>query len=137
MFIHKTNIRVRYSETDKMGYLYYGHYPKLYEIGRVEMLRELGLPYVYMEDKMKVMLPVLSVECKYLKPAYYDEELTIKSILKEMPTKMIAVHAEIFNQAEELIHIALVKLFFVDMETGKRISAPIELTSRLEEFFAI
>ncbi len=127
--------RVRYGETDKMGYLYYGNYPQLYEIGRVEMLRELGLPYVKMEDEMKIMLPVLSVEAKYLKPAYYDEELTIKTILKEMPSKMIALHAEIFNEQEELIHKALVKLFFIDMPTGKRVSAPKELTTALEPYF--
>jgi acyl-CoA thioester hydrolase len=127
--------RVRYGETDKMGYLYYGHYPQLYEIGRVEMLRELGLPYIKLEDEMKVMLPVLSVEAKYLRPAYYDDLLTIKSILKEMPTKMISIHAEIYNEQEVLLHKALVKLFFIDMESGKRISAPVELTTKLESYF--
>ncbi len=135
MYINEFKKRVRYGETDKMGYLYYGHYPKLYEIGRVEMLRELGLPYVKIEDEMNIMLPVLSVEAKYLKPAYYDEELTIKSILKEMPSKMISIHAEILNESQEVIHRALVKLFFIDMKTGKRISAPKELTEKLVPFF--
>jgi len=128
--------RVRYGETDKMGYLYYGNYAQLYEIGRVEMLRELDLPYVRMEDEMQIMLPVVSVEAKFLKPAYYDEELTIKSILKEMPGKMIVIHAEIYNEKDDLIHKALVKLFFIDMKDGKRVSAPKELTDKLEQVFS-
>lgn len=127
--------RVRYGETDKMGYLYYGNYAQLYEIGRVEMLRELGFPYVMMEDELKVMLPVVSVEAKFLKPAYYDEELELHTSLKEMPTKMITIYSEIFNTKKELIHKATVKLFFIDMETDKRISAPAELVQKLESFF--
>ncbi len=135
MFSTEVKKRVRYGETDKMGYLYYGKYANLYEIGRVEMLRDLDLPYVKIEDEMGIMLPVLSVEAKYLKPAYYDDELTIKSILREMPSKLIAVHVEIFNGKMELIHKALVKLFFIDMKTNKRISAPSVLTDKLKPFF--
>jgi len=135
MFSTSVKKRVRYGETDKMGYLYYGKYANLYEIGRVEMLRDLKLPYVKLEDEMGIMLPVLSVESKFLKPAYYDEELTITSILKEMPSKLIAVHVEIHNDKKELIHKALVKLFFIDMKTNKRISAPEVLTEKLHSYF--
>lgn len=127
--------RVRYGETDKMGYLYYGNYAQLYEIGRVELLRELGLPYAEMEDNLGVMLPVVSVNARFLKPAYYDELLTIESSLKALPTKMISIHSEILNAKKELIHKAKVDLFFIDMKTGKRISAPDALSKRLLPYF--
>jgi len=135
MYISTTKKRVRYGETDKMGYLYYGNYAALYEIGRVEMLRKLGFPYIMMEDQLKVMLPVVSVEAKFLKPAYYDEELDIKTILKELPSKLITIHSEIYNADKKLIHKAIVKLFFIDMNTDKRISAPAKLVSKLEAYF--
>jgi len=135
MYTSITKKRVRYGETDKMGYLYYGNYAQLYEIGRVEMLRDLGFPYVMMEDQLKVMLPVVSVEAKFLKPAYYDEELEIQTSLKEIPSKMITIYSDIYNSKKELIHKATVKLFFIDMETDKRISAPAELVSKLEAYF--
>jgi len=135
MYTSSVKKRVRYGETDKMGYLYYGNYATLYEIGRVELLRELGFPYVMMEDELQIMLPVVSVEAKYLKPAYYDEELEIRSSIKEMPTKMITIYSEIYNSQNELIHKAIVKLFFIDMKTDKRISAPAELTSKLRSYF--
>ncbi len=135
MYISTTKKRVRYGETDKMGYLYYGNYAALYEIGRVEMLRELGFPYVLMEDELKVMLPVVSVEAKFLRPAYYDEELEIKTLLKELPSKMITIHSEIYNAEKILIHKAIVKLFFVDMNTDKRISAPAKLINTLAPYF--
>ncbi len=124
MITYTTTHRVRYAETDKMGYMYYGHYAKLYEIGRVEMLRDLGVPYTKFEDQENIMLPVLSVESKFLKPAYYDELLTIESTLRELPSKMITVFVRILNEIGDVLHKAVVKLFFINMKTQKRISAP-------------
>jgi acyl-CoA thioester hydrolase len=79
MFQHKTKIRVRYGETDQMGYMYYGNYAEFFEVGRVEMLRSLGLTYAGMEAS-GIMMPVLELNCKYLKPARYDEEITIVNV---------------------------------------------------------
>ncbi len=124
MITYTTTHRVRYAETDKMGYMYYGHYAKLYEIGRVEMLRDLGVPYTRFEDQEGIMLPVLSVESKFLRPAYYDELLLIESTLKELPSKMITVFVRILNEQGDVLHKAVVKLFFIDMKTQKRVSAP-------------
>ena len=67
--------RVRYAETDKMGYLYYGHYAKLYEIGRSEMIRDLGITYKHLEDELNIMMPVLQLSCRYRLPAKYDDQL--------------------------------------------------------------
>lgn len=119
-FIH----RVRYSETDKMGYLYYGHYAKLYEIGRVEWLRSQGISYKDLEDKQGIMLPVVAMECRYKQPAYYDDELSIVTTLDKEPGKMIVFHHEIRNSESVLLNVGVVKLFFVDMESNKRISIP-------------
>ncbi len=127
--------RVRYAETDKMGYLYYGHYAKYYEIGRVEAIRSLGTSYASMEDDMGIMLPVLSLESRYIKPAFYDEEIEIQSILNEMPDKMITFHHKLLNSNQEIINKATVKLFFVDMQSGKRVSAPNILTDQLKKYF--
>lgn len=137
MYEHSHHKRVRYAETDKMGYLYYGHYAKYYEIGRVEMLRHLGLSYKSMEDDLGIMLPVVSLECRYLRPAYYDENIEIKTILKEMPHKMIKFNHVLLNENGEILNKAEIKLFFVDMKTGKRVSCPQTLSEKLVPYFKL
>jgi len=127
--------RVRYAETDKMGYLYYGNYPKYFEIGRVETIRSLGVNYKDFEDIHKIMLPVLHLETKYLAPAYYDDHLTIRSYIKELPTKMITFHHEIIKPDGSLINKATVKLFFIDMIKNKRVSAPQFIIEKLKPYF--
>jgi acyl-CoA thioester hydrolase len=135
MFRHIFQKRIRYGETDKMGYLYYGHYPLMYEIGRVEAIRDLGLTYRHMEDELRIMMPVIHVESRYLKPAYYDELIFIHTILNEIPGKLCQFEHEIYNEGEELIHKATVKLFFIDMDTQKRVSAPDYFTDALKTYF--
>ena len=135
MYSHSHFKRVRYAETDKMGYLYYGHYAKYYEIGRVETLRNLGLSYKEMEDKYKVMLPVVSLSSRYLSPAYYDDNIEIKTIIKDLPSKMITFDHELINPEGKIINKAEVKLFFVNMETNVRTSCPVLLTQKLSPFF--
>jgi len=135
MYVFKTKKRVRYAETDKMGYLYYGHYAKYYEIGRVEALRDLSLSYQKMEDDYGIMLPVLSLESRFKMPAYYDEELEIVTQLKELPSKMITFHHQIVNPKGVVINTAIVKLFFVDMKTNKRVETPVHLAEKLHPYF--
>ena len=135
MYKHSYKKRVRYNETDKMGYLYYGNYANLYEIGRVELIRSLGLSYQKMEDELGIMLPVVSLETRFLHPAYYDEELEIFTFLDEMPSKIIKFRHEIFNDQKQLINRATVKLFFTDMKENKWISAPPIIKAALKEFF--
>ncbi len=135
MYRFSVQKRIRYSETDKMGYLYYGNYPALYEIGRVEMLRSLGLSYQQFEDKHGIILPVIDLHIRYLKPAYYDEEIKIDTILESMPGKMISFKHELFNEHNELINKAEVKLFFVDQKSNQRISVPPSLKEALKPYF--
>lgn len=118
-----------------MGYLYYGHYPLLYEIGRTESIRVLGISYKVLEEEYKIMMPVISLESRYIMPIKYDELICITTIIEEMPGKLAHFKHEIYNEANELCHRGEVKLFFVDMQTNKRVSTPDYLTSKLEPYF--
>lgn len=135
MFIHKTTNRVTYSETDKMGYLYYGHYPKYYEIGRTEAMRHIGLRYRDLEDVHGIMMPVMTLNMRYVRPAYYDDLLTIQTTVRHMPTKNINFYMEIFNEQNKLVNGGMVKLCFVDMKTNKTIGVPDLLLDKLAPFF--
>jgi acyl-CoA thioester hydrolase len=107
-----------------MGYLYHGRFADLYEIGRVEMLRSLGMSYRDMEQQQKVMLPVAAMQMRFIRPATYDEMLTIRTTLRSLPDKYMNLHAEIFNEAGKIVNDGVVKLVFVDMNTRKTIYAP-------------
>jgi len=135
MFVHEHKKRVRYGETDQMGYLYYGNYALLFEIGRVEAMRSLGVSYKELEEKFRVMMPVMYLESKYALPVKYDEFITIRTTLKEMPTKMIVFHHEIINEDGQIAHRGIVKLFFVNMDANKRVSTPAYLADKLLDYF--
>ena len=76
MYEFNTQVRVRYAEADPMNVVYYGNYAQYFEVGRVESLRNLGISYKGIED-MGIMLPVVELNIKYLRPAKYDDLLTI------------------------------------------------------------
>ena len=135
MYTFKFKHRIRYADTDQMSYAYYGNYPKYYEIGRVELIRSLGFSYKSFETELNVMLPVLNLEARYIKPAFYDDEITIETQIREMPSKMITFHHKIYNEKQELINRGAVKLFFIDMKTDKRVSAPKILIENLKSYF--
>jgi acyl-CoA thioester hydrolase len=82
-FSKETQIRVRYGETDQMGYCYYGNYAQYFEVGRVEALRTVGLSYKELEEQ-GIMLPVSEFNVKYLSPAFYDDLLTIKTTITKI-----------------------------------------------------
>lgn len=134
MFEHTTKLRVRYGETDQMGYMYYGNYAEFYEVGRVEMLRSLGMTYRSMEES-GIMMPVLEMKCKYLKPARYDEEIRIRVIMDKMPGVKIHFRYELYNEHDELIHTGETLLVFVNMLTNRPCMAPSDFMERLKAFF--
>jgi len=134
MFSHSTKIRVRYGETDQMGYMYYGNYAQYYEVGRVEMLRSLGMSYSSMEAA-GIMMPVLELKCKYIKPALYDQEITVKTIIKTLPGVRIFFEYELYNEKEELINIGSTTLVFVDMKKNKPTNPPENFMEKLSAFF--
>ena len=134
MFEHSTKIRVRYGETDQMGYMYYGNYAEFYEVGRVEMLRSLGLTYSGMEQS-GIKMPVLELNCKYLKPALYDEEITVKVVMDKMPGIRIHFRYELYNEKQELINKGETLLVFVNMQYNRPCLPPQDFLDRLKPFF--
>jgi acyl-CoA thioester hydrolase len=134
MFQNATKLRVRYGETDQMGYMYYGNYAEFFEVGRVEMLRSLGLTYSGMEAS-GIMMPVLELKCKYLKPARYDEEITINVIMDKMPGVKIHFRYELFNEKQELIHIGETLLAFINMKSNRPCLPPADFIEKLKPFF--
>jgi len=134
MIFHESKIRVRYSETDRMGYVYYGNYAAFFEVARVEMLRWLGVNYKELEDN-GIALPVSEYTVKFLRPAFYDQLLTIKTCIREQPTKKIVFIYETFNENNDLINKASTTLVFVGFETGKPCDLPENLSRLFSEKF--
>ena len=134
MYTHEVQIRVRYGETDKMGYLYYGNYAQYYEVGRVEAIRSLGFSYKEMEDE-GTMLPVLELQSTFIKPARYDELLTVKTTITEMPSVRIHFTYEIYNEEGELINIGKTTLVFFDSNKRRPIMAPKPILEKLAQYF--
>lgn len=126
MIEKEIKIRVRYGETDKMGYVYYGNYATYFEVARVETLRSLGISYKKIEDD-GVMLPVLEFKIKYFKPAFYDDELTIKTRITSLPGVRIHFEYETYNGDKVLLNKAETTLVFVDIKTGKPCNIPEDL----------
>lgn len=135
MYTHSTKLRVRYSETDQMGYVYYGNYAQFFEIGRVEMLRSLGISYRQMEEQ-GIMLPVVNFEVKYIRPAYYDDLITIKTSITKIPTAKIVFDYELYNENNQLLTKANTVLVFVNKSTMKPTTAPQHLVNKLSELLA-
>ena len=135
MYEFNTQVRVRYAEADPMNVVYYGNYAQYFEVGRVESLRNLGISYKGIED-MGIMLPVVELNIKYLRPAKYDDLLTIKSQIKELPTEhKIIFDQEIYNEEGKLLTIGKVKLYFMDSKLGKRESMPAVMLEKLSTYF--
>ncbi|MBI4931897.1 MAG: acyl-CoA thioesterase [Bacteroidetes bacterium] len=134
MFTSEVKLRVRYGETDRMGYAYYGNYAEYFEVARVETLRELGMNYKDMEDN-GIMLPVYTFSVKYFKPAFYDDLLTIKCSIKEMPKARITFFYETFNEKNELLNTGEVTLVFIDREKNKPMGAPAEFIEKIKKYF--
>ena len=131
MYTHKTKLRVRYGETDQMKYVYYGIYAQYFEVGRVELLRSLGLSYKKLEE-MGYQLPVVNFNIDYKKPAYYDDELTIETTVVKIHKVKIVFRYKTYNISNELLNTAETTLVFVDLKTGKPCVVPKLLTDKFK-----
>ena len=130
MLSHTSSFRIRYGETDQMGVVYHGNYAQYFEIGRTEWLRSLNVTYKDME-KSGVMLPVISLSSTFKKSAFYDEVLTIKTILKKRPSVKIEFDFEITNEQNELVTLGNAVLAFINMETKKPMRCPDYILEKL------
>lgn len=130
-----TKVRVRYGETDQMGYIYYGNYPSYFEVGRVELFRYIGLSYKDIEDS-GVMLPVADLSVKYIKPGRYDDELSVTTYINKLPDGVrIFFEYEIRNQDEIVLTTGSTTLYFMDKKTGKILRCPELIKSIMKPFF--
>lgn len=134
MFCQEIQLRVRYADTDQMGYAYYGNYAMYYEVARTEVFRSLGLPYKETEA-MGFLMPVLENHSYYHAPAYYDDLLTIKVMIKEVPMVKIRFHYEFYNPAKELIHTGDTLLVFLRSDTRKPCRIPPAFLEKIKPYF--
>ena len=110
MFTTETQIRIHYALTDQMGVVYHGHYAQFYEIARTEAIRQIGYTYKDIEA-MGIIMPVIDIHSRFLRPAKYDDLITVKTILKELPLHhKIVFHHEIYNETDELLNTGDVTL---------------------------
>jgi acyl-CoA thioester hydrolase len=134
MFCFESHIRVRYGETDRMGYLYYGHYPEYFEVSRTDMIRSFGLSYKEIEE-MGIIMPVRSLRVDYRIPAQYDELLKVRSCLKVLPEIKLDIDYEIFNEQDKLICTGNTILAFVDVRTRRPRRAPEFFLEKVRQYF--
>lgn len=136
MITHEIQLRVRYAETDQMGYVYYGNYATYFEVARVETFRHIGFSYKEMED-VGIMMPVLEYKTKYIKPARYDDLLTIKIMIRDKPGIRIRFEYEVYNEAKVLLNVSETTLVFVNKETGKPSMPDGHFKQLMHQFFEV
>lgn len=135
MFNSSTQIRVRYSETDQMNVVYHGNYAQYFEVARAEAIREMGITYKEMEE-MGIVMPIVELHTKFLRPAVYDDLLTIKTQLRELPKDhRIEFHHEVYNESGKLLTVGRIVLYFLDAKTTARTVMPEALKKHLEPYF--
>lgn len=135
MYTTETQIRIHYALTDQMGVVYHGHYAEFYEIGRGESIRELGYTYKDIEA-MGIIMPVVDIHSRFLRPAKYDDLITVKTTLRALPTNhKIIFNSEIYNEADQLLNTGDVTLYFMESSTMKRCNMPDALKEKLKGYF--
>ncbi len=127
---HNTFVKVRYAETDQMGFVHHGNYAQYLEIARLEWLSNLGISYKSMEDQ-GVMLPVYNLQTTFKKSARFDDVLRIETTLKNIPTVRIHFDYKIYNQDEELLTIASTELIFINMKSNRPMRCPEYILEKL------
>ena len=134
MYSAKTQLRVRYAETDQMSYVYYGNYATYYEVARVEALRQLGFDYAELEDQ-GIMMPVLDLHCKFLQAAKYDERLTIEVTIPKLPSVKMLFEYKVYNQEDKLINEGQSTLAFINKANQRPVRAPESLLDIMKPFY--
>jgi len=133
MISHTTTLRVRYAETDRMGFVYYGNYATFFEVARVETLRACGITYKELEDA-GILLPVVDFHVRYFAPAHYDDEIHITTAIMEMPMARLRFHYQTHCNGT-LLNESETELVFVNQKTGKPMRCPVEIADKLQPYF--
>ena len=135
MYTTETQIRIHYALTDQMGVVYHGHYAQFYEIGRGESIRQIGYTYKDIEA-MGIIMPVVDIHSRFLRPAKYDDLITVITTLRELPIHhKIVFHSEIYNEEGVLLNTGDVTLYFMEAKGMKRCEMPAALREKLEKYF--
>jgi acyl-CoA thioester hydrolase len=135
MYTSETQVRVRYAETDQMNVVYHGNYAQYFEVGRVEAIRQLGLSYKDLETS-GIIMPVIEWTAKFVRPAHYDDLLTVRTTLREMPANYrIEFLQEVYNEKGKLLTTGNVILYFLRSGTMEKTDMPPEMAQRLQPFF--
>lgn len=134
MYSYSIDVRVRYADTDQMGFVYHGNFLIYYEVARTESLRNLGIAYKDLEAA-GVMMPVFDFYCKFFKPARYDDVLTIKVLIPQFPGVKIHFNYEIYNQHQELINTGHTILVFLNKETERPVRMPENMKKVLDPYY--
>lgn len=134
MMVTETTIRVRYGETDQMGVVYHGNYALYFEEARTDALRKINITYKSLEEE-GVMMPVVSLNTDFKRPAKYDDLLTIRTTMRELPTAKIVLEYEVLNEANQLLATGNSILVFVDMKTNRPTRCPERLYLKFSTFF--
>jgi acyl-CoA thioester hydrolase len=135
MFTSETKLRVRYAETDQMNVVYHGNYAQYFEVGRVESIRQLGLSYKDVEAS-GVIMPVIEWTAKFIRPAHYDDLLTIRTTVKQWPVDYrVEFYQEVYNEAGKLLTTGKVLLYFLKAATMEKTMMPEEMEKKLRPFF--
>ncbi len=135
MFSTETTIRVRYAETDQMNVVYHGNYAQYFEVARAEAIRDMGITYKEIEEA-GITMPIVELHTKFLRPAVYDDLLTIKTQLRELPKDhRIEFHHEVYNEAGKLLTVGRIVLYFLNSKTMARTVMPDALKNYLEPYF--
>lgn len=134
MIEHKSQIRVRYADTDMMGVVYHANYAIYFEVARTEMFREIDMPYAEME-KNGIRLPVVDLHCKYFRPAKYDDLLTVTATMRELPGVRVKFDYIVENQEGEKLCEGDTTLVFTDINTGRPVRMPQYVEKVLQKYF--
>jgi len=133
MIQYSIELRIRYSETDRMGYAYYGNYATYFEVARVETLRSIGITYKKLEDD-GVLLPVVDFHVRYFAPAHYDDVIRIETTIAALPGARMRFHYQTYRGVT-LLNEAETDLVFVDEKSGKPMRCPADISALLNAHF--
>ncbi len=134
MYSHTAHIKVRYGETDKMGVVYHSHYIEYYEVARTECMRSLGFSYRALEDS-GIILPVTKVESKYMDSLHYDDDVSVKATIKEMPGIKIRFYYEV-SRDEHVVNEGFTELVFYNVDKKRPCKPPKVILDKLEPYFS-
>lgn len=134
MITSENKIQIRYDEVDKMGYVYHGNYAKYYHISRTELMRNIGLSDKELENQ-NIILPIIELNIKYIKPTYYDDIITITTVLQHIPDSRMKFYHEVRNNNNEVINRATSIAVFVDMDSRMPMRAPEFIVNKIKPYF--